>query len=388
MAGNPSLFRWGVMAALLLASLAFPDRLAAEELGEFSHEFLPDGTPRFTQMIRWNADPNVLYYEADVRTAAGEEIAVLRFEEPVLRLSLSPGEYRFRITLYNLVGRPELELPWRSMIVRKAEIPRVTGLSRNAWFLEDLKPEVALSGENLAPGATIVLENAAASEPPIYGTELERKGTSSVVVGFPVRTLAAGEYSLVITNPGGISFTLPRALSVRFQKPVDVLLSAGYAPWISLYDTWFVETWPGTFFPLSAASRFSMYFAKRPYGYFGVEASVGGRFMKGGIDTAVLRTQIVLTGVNGIYKYPFSPGFTMTGRIGGGVELSRHAFDYEGAGGSEIYSIDPYVSAGISLQFFLTKKIYLDAGADWMHVFAVGSARGGLMPFFFAGLLF
>ncbi len=379
--------RTSASLAMLMLFLAGASRLYAQNMGEYSFQLLPDGTPRFTQVLRWEGDPNVLYYEVSLQSAAGEDIAVWKIEHPVLELNLGPGEYRYRIVLYNLLGKPELELPWRSLTVRKAEIPRIASLSRDAWFLDDLEPEVTLSGENLSPGATIALHAVTASEPPVIGKELERNGTSTVSVVFPTDSLSAGAYTLVITNPGGLSVTIPNALVVRY-RPVDMLLSVGFAPWVPLYDAWYTEAWPGSFFPLSAMSRLSAYFIKQPYGHFGAELAIGGRLMKGGIETAVIDSQIGLIGLNGIYKYLFSKAFSIAGRIGGGLTLSHHAFEYDGSTGSEICSIDPYLSAGGSIQFFPTKHIFLEAGIEWMHVFTRDFSEGGLVPSLSAGVLF
>jgi hypothetical protein len=373
-------------ALALLALVAAALRLGAQALGECPLEILADGTPRFTQVLRWEADPNVLCYELILQTGSGEQLASWRLEEPTLRLQLRPGEYRYRIIAFNMLGRPELELPWRSIVVLKAEMPRITGLSKNLWFLEDLKPELGLSGENLVPGAKVVLAAATSTAEPILGNVLERSGTSKLSVGFPDNRLEPGEYSLVLTNPGGITVTVPGALSVRYLKPLELNATLGFAPWISLYDSWYVDAWPGTFFPLGSMSRFSAYFVRRPHANFGAELSFGGRFMKGGIEAASIDTQIGLLGLNGICKYPFSRSISAVLRVGGGLAMSHHQFSYGSVDGRDIYSVDPYASAGISVQSYLTKTLFLEAGSDWMHILTKDFTAGGLMPFLSAGM--
>ncbi len=375
------------LAALALFLAACP-RPSAEEAGEYSFEIQPDGTPRFTQVLRWNADPNVLSYEVTVQTAAGEEVSVTTLKQPVLTLHLPPGAYRYRIVLCNLLGKPELELPWKTITVLKAEIPTVADVTPTAWFLDDLKPEISIKGENLMPGAAITLESETSNAPPISGAELGREGTSVVRVAFPAREITVGRYTLVVTDPGGVSHKVPGALAVRYQRPVDVLISGAYAPWVALYDDWYTANWPGTFFPLGAAVRLSVYFLKRPFGYVGVGLDLGGRLMEGGIETAAIDSTIGMAGLSALYKYPFSRELAVTGRIGAGVVVRHHNFDYEGAAGTEISSLDPYASAGFTIQCFLLKNLFLEAGMDWMHVFANGFSEGGLSPYLLVGFLF
>lgn len=390
-AGPPEIGRLAASClALLFFSVLIALPLSAEEMGEFSFELLPDGTPRFTQVLRWEADPNVLYYEVTMQTAAGEAVSVSRVDEPVLEFNLGPGDYRYRIVLYNLLGKPELSLPWRFFTVRKAEIPRVASLSQKVWFVEELQPQpqLTLQGEALVPGATVVLKPADSSAPAIAGSVVEQGGTSSVRVEFPERRIIAGEYSLVFTNPSGLSFTVPRALLVRYQRPLDLLLCGGYAPWIALYDSWYRNVWSGTFFPVSAMGRLSAYFVKRPYGYFGAELTVKGQLAQGGTETTTINSTTASAGVEGIYKYRFSRQISLTGRVGGGAAVTHYAFQYRTTSGPEISSANFFVSAGVSLQYFLMKKVFLEAGTDWMHLFMVGFSQGGLTPFLLAGVQF
>ncbi len=361
--------------------------LAGEDMGEFSFEILADGTPRFTQVLRWQDDPNVLFYEVTLQTAAGELVSVSRLEEPVLTLDLRPGEYRYRIVLYNLLSKPELELPWRFFTVRRAEVPRITGLWPKVWYLEDLRPELTISGQDLAPGATIVLAQTAGKEAPVTGEEREREGTEEVRIEFPLRSFPAGTYSLVLTNPGGLSYTVPGAVLVRF-RPVDFLFSGGVAPWVPLYDPWYTEVWSSPAYLLSGIARFSVYFVKQPFGYFGAGFEAGGRLLRGGEGGAVIRSQIGLTGLNALYKLRITPKFAALAGLGGGLAFSHHEFDYGGVAGSDIYSIDPFLSAGLSAQYYLAKRFYLEAGADWLQVFSRDFAQGGILPFVCAGMQF
>jgi hypothetical protein len=383
MAGKASTF-----LTILLFVLASTAPLQAQKMGEYSFAPSNDGTPIFTQVLRWTGDPNVLYYEFTLQSAAGETLSALKLEEPLVKLNLRPGEYRYKIVVYNLLGKIDAELPWRSFTVLEAELPRITEVVPDAWFLEDLVSEVTLSGENLAPGATIELRPVTGSGLPIIGKETAREGKTKVSVTFPAYGLVAGKYTLTVTNPGGLSFTVSDAVSIRYERSMDMLLSVGYAPWISLYDSWYTDAWSGPFFPVGFISRLSAYFIKRPYGHFGAELSFAGRSMEGGSADARVSTLIGVIGVNGIFRHPFSKKIAVALRTGGGIEMSHHTFDYSGTSGAKLASLDPYVTLGLSCQYFPLKRFLLEAGIDWEHVFAVGFMGGGLMPSISVGYLF
>ena len=194
--------------------------LSAEQTGEFSFTLRPDGTPEFTQVLRWNGDTNALYYEVTLQTADGRPLSEIRLEEPVLRLNLSPGEYRYRIAAYNLLRKPEVTLPWCDITVLQAEFPQITDTLPKMWFLDDLMPELTLRGEQLIQGATAVLRReGAAPGNPVTGSEIGREGTSAVIISFPAASVTTGIYTVEITNPGGLSFTYPHALLVRRMLP-------------------------------------------------------------------------------------------------------------------------------------------------------------------------
>lgn len=360
----------------------------AEETGTFSCEILPDGTPRFTQVLRWEPDPNVSFYRVIVQTGSGENIADSRTEKPELRLCLGPGEYRFRIVLFNVLGKPELELPWKPFTVKRAEIPRIRNWSPKAWYLEEFSSVLSLSGRDLIPGATIVLTLTTNDSVRLKGEVIEQDGTSRLRVEFPSMFVQTGTYTLTLTNPGGLSTVLPGAVVVGFQRPVDLQLSAGIAPWVSLYDSWYTQTWPGTVFPVSAVCRCTVYVLKTGFGHFGGELAAGGRFMSGGIEGAGIRLILGSAGLNAVYRLRVSNTLSVTARAGGGIMMSGLSFDYADTGGAALTSVDPCLSAGLSLTYRLTKKTFLEAGADWVQMFASEFTAGGVMPFISTGYSF
>jgi len=220
-------------AILLLCLLGLPANLHPQAMGQYSFTILPDGTPRYTQVLRWEGNPTVFYYEVSVVRADGTPIATSRVESPELSLNLSPGDYRYKIAIYNVLRKLAAELPWQEFTILKARIPRLTGIEPEVWFLEDGQPRLELSGDELVPGATVTMQSDSENSGSIPATAVDTTGGSGLSVVFPDTGIAAGQYSFRIVNPGGLSSTLRGALRVRHKlpapgglKPASVVLGA------------------------------------------------------------------------------------------------------------------------------------------------------------------
>ena len=192
----------------------------AQNVGEYSMEILPDGSPRFTQVLRWAADPNVLYYETHA---------------PERRRG---GHNRDSAHRAGDEGQPPaggIQVPDRHLQPLEAAGGRaaVAGLHRDTRgnpacrkrdaqgvVLEGLEPVLKISGTELVPGATVVLKPEDGSASPVTGTEQERDGTSEMSVSFPADSFSPGEYSLEVTDPGGLSCAISNVILVRHKLPV------------------------------------------------------------------------------------------------------------------------------------------------------------------------
>lgn len=195
-------------------------------------------------MLRWESDPNVLFYVVTLQTAAGEKLSEFKVTESALSLNLGPGEYRYRITAYNALRKPEIEFPWQGFSVLKAELPRVVRYEPKIIYVEDAVASLTLWGEYLVPGARVALRSGDPSIPPAEGKETGREGMSAdrtsedrtsadrmseVRFSIPAESLPPGVYSLTLTNPGGLSTEVSAALVVRHKlgEPTSLSPAAG-----------------------------------------------------------------------------------------------------------------------------------------------------------------
>jgi hypothetical protein len=338
-----------------------------------------DGQPVFTQVLRWNADQNALDYQIIVRDSTGAEILNKHETEAEEKLHLAPGSYTYKIITYNLLGQAEAETHWIGFTVIRAEQPKLSAVSPTAIYMDVSDGRVILTGDKLLPGGVVFLVPLN-GKPPSVGTVVERKDNKEVVVLFPDKACEPGDYCLSFANPGGLSATLDRALRIRFQRPVDLLVSLGYAPYVSLGDPWAVGAWPGAFKPLGFEAGIDLYFIKQRWGFLGLGAGAQWRRMYGGGATATLTSDFTLMGMDLLYKYRFSRQLHVIARLGGGLSWSCHSFDYEGSSGPTASSYDPYAQGGIAFQAFLPDKLYGEIGVGCTSLFLIGNYALGITP--------
>ena len=349
--------------------------------GAATYYFTPgaDGQPVFTQVLRWAADQNALRYQVLVRDSTGAEILNRRGTEAEERLHLAPGSYTYKIVTYNLLGKAEAETGWIGFTVIRAEQPKLSGVSPSAIYMDSSDGRVVLTGDKLLPGGVVFLVPLN-GKPPSAGRVVERKDDKEIVVLFPDKAYEPGDYSLSFADPGGLSATLDRALRIRFQRPVDLLVFLGYAPYISLGDPWAVGAWPGAFKPLGFEAGIDLYFVKQRWGFLGLGLEAQWRRMYGGASGAALTSDFALMGMDFLYKYRFSRQLHGIARLGGGLAWSRHGFDYEGSGGPTASSYDPFAQGGLAFQAFLPYKLYGEIGVDCSCIFLIGNYALGITP--------
>ncbi len=379
-----SLRRAAVLFAVLAASAFYA---AAEESAavDYYHEFDGEGKPVFTQVLRWEADPYALRFEVLIRDGAGTELLRESTEERELRVSLPPGDYEFRVTAFNLLDQPETETPWAGIRVIRAELPVLRDAVPRVVYLDAFNPRILFQGDKLLSEARFFLRqrNGAVHA----GRESDRSDEREVGIVFPDAAFSPGVYDLVVVNPGELEAVLHGALSVKYQKPVDILFTAGYSPSAALYDAWLREHWPDTFNPLGADAALAVYFLKRGWGFLGAEAKAHYRLLEGGMEGAAISSSYALLGGGFVYKRLFTRRVHGLFRLGAGLSKSEHSFDYGGFPGPETSSTDPYLGAGFAVHYYPAKRVFLEGAAEWTHILLRGSSYGSLAPALRVGYL-
>lgn len=352
----------------------------------YQYEMGEDGNPVYTQTLSWDGDPYALEYEVVVLDAAGAELLRSRQEGTSLALSLPPGEYSYNIATINLLGQSEVETGFQQLSILRAEMPEVQDLSPGFIFMDSFNAFVTVKGQRIQEGARVMLRKKDAKPGRgIVGIEQERVGESEVVVRFPEEAYVPGTFDISVVNPGGLYINRAQAIRILYQRPVDILLSAGYAPVYLAGDSWFTEVWSDQTYFLGADTSFSLYFMKKAWGFLGFGFDSSAHRLTGGLDMAEVVSDYLVSNMTLLYKYRVNKTVHLQARAGGGVSVSSHAFDYSGSPGPVEEFSSPCVSGGLAAQVFLPRRIHLEIGADWVQVFQGENAAGFLRPVLRAG---
>jgi hypothetical protein len=368
----------GFIAPPPLPAQAPADPKAADPTRGYFYTLDSGGEAVFTQVLRWDADPNALEFRIILKTAASEQLLDERLAEAKKEVHLSPGSYEYKIVTYNLLGKIEAESDWLAFDVVTAEQPIIESISPKIIDMDALDGRVTIIGQKLVDGVIVSLVDKRGER--FVGKVISRKGDTEIVALFPDDAYQIGTFSIGAENPGGLSSSLGDSLRIRFQRPVDFLASVGFSPFVSLSDSWFKDHWTSTFNPLGADAQLELFFVKQRWGLVGIELGAQWRRLYGGEETAKLTSDFLLAGADLVYKYRFTRRLHGLARLGGGIARSYHSFEYDDYDGPTATSYDPYAQAGLALQAFLPNKLFGEIGADYSWLFLLGHTATGITP--------
>lgn len=375
-----------IIAALILQTAALYSqetvhlKKTEEEGSTVGYYFDMDemGNSIFTQILSWDEDLYALRFEIIIRDSNGTEVLRKTTETSSIRVQLTPGEYTYNIITWNLLNQPEMESGWQPLTVIKAEVPKITGITPAFIYIDNPENKIMLKGEKLLEGAAIFLHDSSGHD--IKSTETLHAGDTEVTVTFPEKEYKPGLFDIVVVNPGGLKATEKDAIKIRYQRPVDILVSAGYSPISFFQDSWFTSNWSEPVYWEGANASLSVYFVKKKWGFLGAEAFAAGYRLSGGLALASISSEYLLTGANFLYKYRFNRTISAIAHAGGGVACSHHSFDYSGTAGPELTTSNICLDAGISVQYLFPFKMFIEAGASWYEIFGTDYTAGGLSP--------
>jgi hypothetical protein len=300
--------------------------------------------------------------------------------ENFIELSLSRGRYRYRVSIFNLLDKLEYTTNWANFSIDRARPPSLAGISSTHFTLNGKKDfwAIDLDGINLIPESEITLRPVAGGKTVKAGEYTSREGENSVHVVFPASDLTPGKYELSIKNPGGFETTLPCSISGRF--PLDVFVSASYAPAVPVYG-YLKDLFNGKIQLPGFSARISFLSQNKNWGSLGVEAlAVWDSFSVTKPDLAAA-ARLFNSHLNLLYQYSVSPPFALCARAGIG-QTSVLALSYDAVGTKKNPVSTWMLSAcgGLSLKWIFVPHAFAELGLDYMNLFSVDGNEGILFP--------
>jgi hypothetical protein len=182
---------------------------------------------RYIQRLAWAGDEYVLRYEVQVEKeeAGGYRSAVREFTNaPFIELSLSPGNYRYRVIPYDILNRPGSGSEWTIIEVLAAVFPELDNVSPVLFYIgENTVHTLNIYGKDIQRGAAFSLRRPGSAA--IIPVEVQILADGSrATLRFNNDQLIPGVYEISIINPSGLE-TRKGEISVINPEPIPIAVS-------------------------------------------------------------------------------------------------------------------------------------------------------------------
>ncbi|MDE6774028.1 MAG: hypothetical protein K2J14_05310, partial [Treponemataceae bacterium] len=160
--------------------------------------------PKFSQRIEWRANANALEYKVEIQDTATNTVSSFTTEKTFAELSLAPGNYRYRVTVYDFLGRKATTSAWTAFSVIQAAKPEIRRIEKNVTVPDaDERLEIAVDIANVSADSVVELvsENVP-GELEISGGGTDEKERVSKVY---FQDVPPGKWRLRVTNASGFS---------------------------------------------------------------------------------------------------------------------------------------------------------------------------------------
>jgi len=315
--------------------------------------------------------------------------------------ALQPGNYRYSVISYNLFGVAKAQSEWEDFAIYKAYKPRVNGvsvdvnLSSNIYLDYDNNGIISFDGRNLfMPSEGIddlsftdyILKTDKGREVKPKAILEHADNDRKIKFQFSMDDLDVGKYQLIATDASGLTNDPDNGniLTVRFKKWMDLNLSAGYVCPIVLFDDTIEQYFGKKVFPLSATARVTFFPFKRKWGNLGFGVSAAYSWMNAKMDGYNLKSNLGFGHVYLAYSHPFfNKRLSLEAHVGAGITaMLGYQFEFDHNIKSDPQSsLNPSFMAGAAAQFFVYKRLYVEANVDFVVFFIPGDMTfGAVLP--------
>ncbi len=382
-----------------------------------------DNVKRYGLEIQKYDEKTDEWTEILLENSEGELVSYLELNDNSTKIkitpSLVPGEYRYRVTPYDLLDRKADASEWFPLEVITAYEPEISSISPSKIYLDEYNDGfIKVSGKNLFLPEPL-LENDRKTDyilkanalktfkikviDPEKNYKISKKNDSEFIFYVDPDVIPPGKYHLLATDESGLvnQKTSGSLFEVRFKKPVDLNVAAGYACPFIAYDKTFDEYMDSRLWPLSATAKITFIPFKRKWGYLGgglcgtftrMEAKFDNYKIDGNLATAHLdfvyqkplnrriTSQDPLDPEKTVIKYKHFA--TLEAHIGAGFTyFMNYQFHFEHDAKSEKFkSLNISANAGASFQWYFTKRLYSECNVDFVAAFTKGMTYGMIVP--------
>ena len=376
-----------VILFLLLFSLgAFAQKV--EETNEVKKNYIIETEGKktvFYQTLSWENVEGILHFEFELekKEKNGKWLVVdkKKLKQNSLEVSLPAGKYRYRIKVINLLGQVDAVSADRYFDILVAYQPETSSVSPAAiYFDEEYSDVVSLSGKNFREETTFALKKEGGA--PIFGKilEISPDGTKAKI-SFNMLRINPGQYEFVVTDPSGLKDSKQKMI-FKFQKPIDIFLSGGYAFNGFAGNKLFKEYFGKNFAALSGVLRFSLVPIKRSYGNFGFNLTGSGMYLRKKDSDYTLSAGLLLAGIQAVYMKPIiRHRLNFDAHLGFGTAFMVNTqFVFSGFESPKSWYWGLTMNLGTALQVYVYKKLYIEVNLDHIIPFRKGFPKYIVQP--------
>lgn len=376
-----------ILFLLFLFSLgAFAQKV--EETNEVKKNYIIETEGKktvFYQTLSWENVEGILHFEFELekKEKNGKWVIVdkKKLKQNSLDVSLPAGKYRYRVKVINLLGQVDAVSADRYFDILVAYQPETSSVSPAAiYFDEEYSDVVSLSGKNFREETTFALKKEGGS--PILGKilEISPDGTKAKI-SFNMLRINPGQYEFVVTDPSGLKDSKQKMI-FKFQKPIDIFLSGGYAFNGFAGNKLFKEYFGKNFAALSGVLRFSLVPIKRSYGNFGFNFTGSGMYLRKKDSDYTLSAGLLLTGIQAVYmKSIIRHRLNFDAHLGFGTAFMVNTqFVFSGFESPKSWYWGLTMNLGTALQVYVYKKLYIEVNLDHIIPFRKGFPKYIVQP--------
>ena len=361
-----------------------------KEVSNNSSYFLNDDN-ELIQRFTWIGNKNVFRYEFVLEQLSEElgeyvQIEFIDTKETEVELPLNAGKYRYYLNVYNYLNSLDFRTEYINFEIIKTYHPVITSVSPTVIYLEEPQTGIfTVEGMELRPDTIFTLENNIYEiQAKILSTDSEHKRSR---IKIDPELFDSGSYYIRAVNPGGL-FDTSGTIKITFKKPMDLDVAAAYAP-VALLDIdktkdnndTLVEFFSGNdragvFWPLGLDARVTFIPFKTANVFFGTGIGINW-FRAKYTNYANGRESYTIIAPAYSMHLDFVSQFVLKKSLPWKIVLDVHAggglfgfaglwFDFPNFDSEPLWSADPCLNAGVSVQVYRWARFFIEAGSDFM----------------------
>ena len=360
--------------------------LAVPAIHAQNNDSFIETTTRFIQRLTWTASEYVRRYEVSVQTETSEGVYNAAWQgfttDTFVVISLSPGNYRFRVTTYDFLNLPGQPSAWVAFSIIPALHPEIESFTPHTFSISQNTNEYELNitGKNISQDAEIYLRRPGTTQTIHPQRITVAPDGNTAAISFTKEHLEQGIFLVYIKNLSGLETSrgdlvieIPsaqRATQTEAQNvpqetqqdtastdtdsvavddvSLNVLLGLNWAPFLNIpqFDQFHLN---------GAALRFGLISSNSYIFNIGFELSAA-YYLFGALlieNNFLLRTRLI------------NQKLYLLFRLGAGLILPVT---------KESNPLDArviYANTGFSCYWLISGSFYMEAGLNYSYIFAV-----------------